>query len=106
MSDAVSELTEEERAEKVADALTELGISASAQDTGGGMICVVLEREGGGEITWGTADVTWGAAIIDEDGELISSIDTQWPSDSQDVAGTAKAIMEASIRNGAVRAQV
>jgi hypothetical protein len=104
MIDAAQEWDEEERAEKIANALTGLGLSASAQDTGGGMICVVLERQDGGEISWGTADVTWGAAITDEDGEQIASIETQWPSDSQDIAGTAEALLGPSVKNGAVLA--
>ncbi len=48
-----SEKTEEEIAESVADALTAIGFSASSQDTGGGICCVVLERKDGGEIIWG-----------------------------------------------------
>ncbi|HWA95080.1 MAG TPA: hypothetical protein VG844_10815 [Terracidiphilus sp.] len=45
-----AERTEEEIADLVADALTALGFSASSQDTGGGICCVVLERKDGGEI--------------------------------------------------------
>jgi len=53
----------------LAEALSDLGLSASSQDTGGGISCVIVERKDGGEIVWGTADVTWGAAATDEDGE-------------------------------------
>jgi hypothetical protein len=99
------EWTEEERAEKIAEALTGLGLDASTEDTGGGIICVVIPRTDGGAIFWGTADVTWGAAIMDEDGEQTASVSTEWPSDSEDIDATAKARLEASRRNGAVQAE-
>lgn len=102
MTNVAQEWTEEERAEKIAEALKALGLDASAQDTGGGIVCVVVPRGGGGEISWGTADVTWGAVITDEAGLQVSSISTNWPSDSEDVAATAKALLEASLKNGAV----
>jgi hypothetical protein len=89
MSETVPELSEDEIIEALAEALCELGLSASSQDTGGGISCVIVERKDGGEIVWGTADVTWGAAVTDEDGEQVSSITTTWPSDSQDIAATA-----------------
>ena len=101
---ATQELNEEEQAELIATELTKLGLAAYAQDTGGGTICVAVEHKDGGEILWGTADVTWGAVITDEDGELVSSISTEWPSESQDIGGTAKALLEASTRNGATSA--
>jgi hypothetical protein len=56
--------TEEEITELVADALNEIGFSASTEDTGGGICCVVLQRK-----DWGTADVNWGAQIVDADGK-------------------------------------
>ncbi|HEV2577122.1 MAG TPA: hypothetical protein VGU25_07920 [Acidobacteriaceae bacterium] len=102
MIDETSELNEEKMAEKVAEALTARGLSAFAQDTGGGIVCIIVERKDGGEIAWGTADVTWGAAVTDEDGEQISSVETKWPSDSQDIAATANALFEASLGNGAL----
>ena len=102
MSSAAQEWTEEERAEKIADAMTCLGLEASAQDTGGGIVCIAIPRADGGEILWGTADVTWGAAITDDEGQQISSVSTEWPSDSEDITGTAKALLEPSIRNGAI----
>jgi hypothetical protein len=94
--------TEEEITEKVADMLNEMGFSASSEDTGGGICCVVLGRKGGGEIIWGTADVNWGAQIVDADGETVSSLETQCPSDSQNIAQIAQAIKSASIPAGAV----
>jgi hypothetical protein len=103
MTNAVEEWTEEERAEKIAEALTALGLNASAEDTGGGIICVVIPRTDSGFISWGTADVTWGAVITNADGEQVSSISTDWPSDSEDVAATAKALLHASLRNGAAQ---
>lgn len=42
------EWTEEERAEKIAEALTALGLDANAEDTGGGIVCVVVPRVDGG----------------------------------------------------------
>jgi hypothetical protein len=45
--------------DSVADTLTKLGFDASPQDTGGGILCVVLRRRDGGEIIWGTADFNW-----------------------------------------------
>ncbi len=104
MTDAAQEWTEEERAEKIAETLTRLGLEASAEDSGGGIVCVVIPHTDGGAISWGTADVKWGAVITDEDGEQISSISTDWPSDSDDIAATAKALCDASLENGAARA--
>ena len=103
MTPSEQEWTEEERAEKIAEALIGMGIDACSQDTGGGIVCIVVPREGGGEIAWGTADVTWGAAISDQEGEQVSSITTEWPSDSEDIDATAKVLLEASLRSGAVR---
>ena len=97
----MQELDEEAQAEQIAEELTKLGLAAYAQDTGGGTICVAVEHKDGGEILWGTADVTWGAVITDEDGEQVSAISTQWPSDSQDISGTAQTLAEASSRGGA-----
>jgi hypothetical protein len=96
------EWTEEERAEKIAEALIGLGLDARAEDTGGGIVCVVVPRADGRAIFWGTADVTWGAVVTDAEGDQISSISTKWPSDSDDIAATAGALLEASLRNGAV----
>ncbi|MGO9323525.1 MAG: hypothetical protein ACLP07_03105 [Terracidiphilus sp.] len=93
--------TEEEIVELVADALTAIGFSASSQNTGGGICCVVLERKDGGEIIWGTADFNWGASVVDSDGEIESSIDTSCPSGSQDIAAIVEAIRGASATAGA-----
>lgn len=103
MTTSAQEWTEEELAEKIAEALVGLGLDANAEDTGGGIVCVVIPHAGGGTISWGTADVAWGAVVTDEMGEQISSISTQWPSGSQDVDATAKALLDASLQNGAVR---
>jgi AcrR family transcriptional regulator len=104
VTNAAEERTEEERAEKIAETLTGLGLDASAEDTGGGIVCVVIPHTDGGAISWGTADVTWGAVITNEDGEQVSSISTGWPSDSEDIAATAKALLDASLKNGALQA--
>ena len=98
-------LTEDEIVDAVAQALTGLGLVASSQETGGGINCVVLVRNDGGEIVWGTADVTWGAAISDADGEYLSAIETTCPSDSQDISAIAEALFAPSVKNGAVVAQ-
>lgn len=95
--------TEDEIVDAVAEALCGLGLVASSQDTGGGINCVVLEHIDGGEIVWGTADVTWGAAINNADGEYVSSIETICPSDTQDIAAIAEALLGPSLKNGAVR---
>lgn len=72
--------------ELVASALSDEGFHAGANDTGGGIVCVVLQRENGGQIVWGTADVTWGASVINADGDVESSIETKCPSSTQDIA--------------------
>jgi predicted regulator of Ras-like GTPase activity (Roadblock/LC7/MglB family) len=105
MSEVTPELDEDEIVEALATALSRLGLAASSQDTGGGISCVVLEHKDGGEISWGTADETWGAAITDADGKYVSSIETTCPSDSQDIAAIAKALLEPSVKNGAVLAK-
>ena len=97
-----TELSEGEIAEAVADALSDLGFAAGSQDTGGGVVCVVLEHREGGEIAWGTADVNWGAVINDAGGAYVSSIETTCASDTQDVPTIVKAIKSASLKNGAV----
>ena len=86
MSDVEYERNEEEIAEMVADALNDLGFSAYSQDTGGGTICVVLQRNAGGEIIWGTADFNWGASIIDQEGEIESSLETMCSSETENIA--------------------
>lgn len=93
---------EDEIFEAVATALNGLGLVASSEDTGGGISCVVLQHRDGGEISWGTADETWGAAITNANGEYVSSIKTSCPTDSQDVAAIADALLGPSVKNGAV----
>jgi len=100
------EWTDAERAEKIAEALTGMGLDASADDTGGGIACIVIPRADGGAISWGTADFTWGAVITDVAGEHTTSISTNCPSDSEDIASTAKALLETSLKNGAIAASV
>lgn len=94
--------TDEEWGEKIAEALMGLGLDACAQNTGGDILCVVIPRQGGGEICWGTADITWGAAITDEEGKQTSSISTDWSSNSRDIAATAQVLLGPSLKNGAV----
>jgi hypothetical protein len=63
---------------------------------------VIVDHEDEGQIVWGTADVNWGAAIHDADGEYISGIETDCPSDTEDVAAIARVLKAASLANGAV----
>ena len=93
--------TEDEIAASVADALTGMGFSASSQDTGGGICCVILQRKDGGEIIWGTADFNWGASIVDANGKVTSSITTRCSSESQDMVAIVEAIKGPSIAAGA-----
>ena len=97
--------TEEEITELVAEALCQMGFSGGSQDTGGGICCVVLGRKDGGEIVWGTADVNWGASVINEEGEVTSSLETQCPSGTQDILQVAEAIKGPSIAAGATYEQ-
>jgi hypothetical protein len=60
-----------------------------------------LQRKGGGEIVWGTADFNWGADVIEDDGEIKSYIESGCSSDSQDIATIVEAIRGASISAGA-----
>ena len=98
----MDESTDEMLAEAVAAALNEEGFSAFAQDTGGGICCVVLPRKDGGEIIWGTADFSWGASVTDADDQVISSISTTCPSTSQDVRKILDALKQPSIEAGAL----
>jgi hypothetical protein len=99
--DVENQKTEKEITEMVASALSNIGFSASSQQTGGGIWCVILQRKGGGEIVWGTADFNWGADVIDADGDIKSYIETGCSSDSQDVAAIVEAIKGPSILAGA-----
>jgi hypothetical protein len=83
-------------------ALSAEGFSASSQDTGGGMVCVILKRIGGGEIAWRLADVNWGVSVRDEDGDIISGIETECSGDTDDIAKIVAAFKKPSIDNGAV----
>ncbi len=105
MTELADRIGEQEIVEAVAAALRGEGLTASSQDTGGDVDCVVIEFPDHGEIIWGTADMTWAAAIHDADGEYVSSIKTTCPSDSQDVTVISAAIRDASIAAGAVRAE-
>ncbi len=101
MQDLEHEKTEEEIAEQVAAALRAVGLAAEDQDTGGGIVCVIIERAGGGEIVWGTADENWGAVVYSADGSPASSIETQCPSGTQDIAAIVQAIRGPSLDAGA-----
>jgi hypothetical protein len=93
---------EEIRVEAVAKGLRDAGLSASAQDTGGDTICVIVDRTDEGQIVWGTADVNWAAAVEDADGEFISGIETNCPSDMEDVPTIVSSLKKASLAHGAI----
>jgi hypothetical protein len=92
---------EESFVEAVADGLRHLGFAAAAQNTGGDLLCVVIEQPVG-EVIWGTADVTWGATVTDGEGEYVSAIKSTCPSDSTDIATIVDALREASLASGVV----
>jgi hypothetical protein len=98
-----NELLQDEEAlmEAVADGLRNLGFAAAAQNTGGDILCVVIEQPTG-EVTWGIADVTWGAVVTDDRGEYVSAIQTACPSDTKEVTVIVDALREASLANGVV----
>jgi hypothetical protein len=100
MAGMKNEKSEEQIADSVADVLSTMGFSASSQDTGGGIVCIILQRKDGGELVWGTADVNWAASVVDTNGNITSSIETQCPSETQDVAAIVEAIKSASIGAG------
>jgi hypothetical protein len=100
-SHTIDRENEEELMEAVAEGLRGEGLNASSQDTGGGVVCVVVEREDGGEISWGLADVNWGASITDEDGEYLSGIETECPGDTSDIAKIVEALKGPSVGHGA-----
>jgi hypothetical protein len=85
---------EEIRIKALANALHEGRLSVSAEDTRGGTLCVIVDRADRGQIIWGTADVNWGAAIQDADGEIVSGIQTDCPSDTEDVSAIARVLEE------------
>jgi hypothetical protein len=91
-------IDEEARVEAIAEGLRACGFEANAQDTGGGMLCVVIEQPNG-EVVWGTADVNWAAVVSDEDGEYVSSIETGCPSETTDVSVVVEALRKATLDN-------
>ena len=93
---------EDQLMKALADALSAEGFRASSQDTGGGIVCVILNRADGGEIAWGLADVNWGASVTDGDGEVILGIETECPGDTDDIATIVAALKKPSIENGAI----
>jgi hypothetical protein len=102
MDEIEAERNEEEIASRVAEVLSQIGFSASSEDTGGGTFCVVLQRHGGGEIIWGTADFTWGASVTDGGGQIVSALQTHCPSDTLEIARIAEALRPPSIEAGAI----
>ena len=82
--------------EAVAEALRRRGLEAYTQDTGGGIVCVVVER-GGLVYYFGTAGITWGADVT-RDEESVGSVSLDVPSDSRDAEAIADAIADAMHR--------
>jgi hypothetical protein len=93
---------EQQTMEAVADALRAEGISAQSQDTGGGILCVVIDRQDGGTLSWGLANETWGASIENEEGEHVGEVETDCPAETRSLATIVKAIKAPSIANGAL----
>ena len=64
-------MNEYEVAERAAELLRRCGINAAAQDTGGGMVCIVIASDGATldepALTFGTAGQTWAAQLADGD---------------------------------------
>jgi hypothetical protein len=92
---------QEIRVEAVASGLRGAGLAASAQDTGGDTLCLIVDRTDAGHIVWGTADVNWGGVIEDADGEFISGIEANCPSETEDIPTIVNALREASLAHGA-----
>ena len=102
MSDQNEFLQDEEALmEAVAEGLRKHGFAAAAQNTGGDMLCVVIEQPAG-EVTWGIADVTWGAVVTDDEGEYVSAIQSTCRSDNREIAEIVNALRDASLANGVV----
>jgi|ERR1035441_557577 hypothetical protein len=87
--------------ESVASGLRDAGLPASAQDTGGGILCVIVDRADGGQIVWGTADVNWGGSVEDADGEFVSGVETDCPSATEYIPLIVDVLRKASIAHGA-----
>jgi hypothetical protein len=94
--------TEEQVMERVAEILRDRGLDAYTKQTGGGIVCVIVEspRSGEGRRTvWGTADVTWAADVVEGDGANevhLGVLKTEVPSDSTDAEAIADAIAAAT----------
>ena len=85
--------------EVVAEAIRRRGLEAYTQDTGGGIVCVVVE-DSGLAYFFGTAGVTSGADVT-RDEESVDSVSLGVPSDSRDAEAIADAITDAVHRRGA-----
>jgi len=85
--------------ERVAQELEARGLNAYVQNTGGGMMCVIVEGPEGREgrwTAWGTAGDTWGAEVrVGEEEKYVGSLETSVSADSTDVARIAFFIAEA-----------
>lgn len=68
-----------------------------------GITCVIVNLPNDNRIIWGTADVTWGAAIHNADDEFVAGIETDCPSDTEDIATIVLVLKEASLANGALQ---
>jgi hypothetical protein len=85
--------------ERVAEKLQSKGFNVYVQNTGGDIMCVIVEGPQGREgrwTAWGTAGDTWGAEIrAGEAEEYVGSLETSVPSDSTDAVQIAAAIADA-----------
>lgn len=84
--------------EAVAEALRRRGLEAYTQNTGGGIVCVVVEH-GGLAYFFGTAGVMWGADVT-RDEESVDSVNLNVLSDARDAEAIADAVTDAVHRRG------
>lgn len=84
--------------ERVAQELESRGLNAYVQNTGGGIMCVIVEGPEGRQgrwTAWGTAGDTWGAEVRVGEEEYVGNLETSVPSDSTDAVRIASSIAEA-----------
>jgi hypothetical protein len=91
-------MTDDEIVCGVAQRLLADGLPATAEHTGGGIWCVLIDDDEGGQWYWGMANATWGAQRIAANGDCTDDLlDTTVSSDSEDLDAIAKAIYAAQV---------
>lgn len=77
--------------------LEKIGVKASMEDTGGGIVCLCVTGKRFWYF-WGTANETWGADVNEHEGDsLVDSINLDIRCDSTDYAEVARQIAKESI---------